>query len=681
MSRQIINNTPADSGLGDTLKVAFDKVNAMTLELYNADASFSDIVTEIDTTLDSLQTQINGKAPIVHTHVISQINGLQAALNGKVSTSTYITDMMAINSSIQAINDALNEITDILTQLEQDKVPYTGATRDVDLGAHSLRADEGFLSNWGNEGILRLARPFDSLTKEFVFYGGKADYTLEDQYCGIYATSEEGIYLDMFGQDGTDVVDYGLIVSSNNINFRAERGATNNYLTFDENQCYTTKKIITDEGFEGNYLQLNTAATEASAVGKFKWNNTDGTADLGLKGGNVTLRIGEQTVVRVVNKTGSLISKGDVVKVVQVTGGVTGIALAQANSDANSSTTIGIVAEDISNNSQGFIVIQGLIHEVNTNAFTEGDVLYLSPTTAGALTNVKPVAPQHMVIVGYVAKKGIADGHILLHVQNGYELDELHNVKISAATSGDVLTYNSTSQVWENKDTEYIKRQTQRVVETDFMVPSTSAAVQFPYVFTLINSGTTNSSILRNGINPGILRFRSSASANSGVHLLPLGNALLTGTNYISPNTQVDYIFRTPATIVGTGINLRFGLGQSASSTTDLDNGYYIEMIENTLYGKTADGSTRSQTPTSFTTAINTWYHGRVKYISTSLVEYSLYSMDGTLLWNSTLTTNITTNPLNPLIIAISTNASAIDLVINDYFSTTYPVSNRGALN
>jgi hypothetical protein len=252
---------------------------------------------------------------------------------------------------------------------------------------------------------------------------------------------------------------------------------------------------------------------------------------------------------------------------------------------------------------------------------------------------------------------------------------------VTTPTDGDLLVYNGSTEVWENKDTEYTKRQTQRVVETDFMVPSTSSAVQFPYVLTVINTGAVNSSILRNGINPGILRFRSSSSANSGVYLLPLGNSLTQGTNYISPNTQVDYIFRTPATIVGTGINLRFGLGQSVSSTTDIDNGYYIEMIENTLYGKTADASIRSQTPTSFTTAINTWYHGRVKYISTSLVEYSLYSMDGTLLWSSTLTTNITTNQLNPLIIAISTNASAIDLVINDYFSTTYPVSNRGALN
>jgi hypothetical protein len=255
---------------------------------------------------------------------------------------------------------------------------------------------------------------------------------------------------------------------------------------------------------------------------------------------------------------------------------------------------------------------------------------------------------------------------------------------VTTPTGGDLLVYNGSTEVWENKDTEYIKRQTQRVVETDFMVPSTSAAVQFPYVFTLINSGALNSSSLTNGINPGILRLRSAtvATPNSGAHLLPLGSSLNTGLTKIFSNAQIDFIFRTPGTLVGTGINLRFGLGQSASSTTDIDNGYYIEMIENSLYGKTADGSTRSQTPTSYTTAINTWYHGRVKYISSSLVEYSLYNMAGNLLWSDTLTTNITTSNLNPLIIAISTNnAAGIDLVICDYFSATYPVSNRGALN
>lgn len=275
-------------------------------------------------------------------------------------------------------------------------------------------------------------------------------------------------------------------------------------------------------------------------------------------------------------------------------------------------------------------------------------------------------------------------GGKFIDVNKSWEyFNELQGVNINNAGVGEVLIYNSSSQ-WENKNSEYIKRQTQRVVETDFMVPSTASAVQFPYVFSLINGGALNSSTVTNGINPGILRLRSATTptANSGAYLVPLGSSLVSPTTKIFSNTQIDFVFRTPATLVGTGINLRFGLGQSSSLITDLENGYYIEMIENTLYGKTADSNTRSQTSTSYTTTISTWYHGRVKYISSSLVEYYLYNMDGDLLWSSNLTTNITNSALNPLIVALSTNnAAGIDLVICDYFSATYPVSNRGALN
>jgi hypothetical protein len=719
--------------------------------------------------IDSLQEQIDS--------ITGNTDFVCAALSG----CTVIQD---INSELSGLTSNINALSATTEQIQEDYVPYTGATRDVILGDNLIDSNVGYYIDYSsltnkqgslainndyvnlyintdstsngtnqfevnpstglyytktynditstlgfadnffdvqfysnsantttnqfyvndtetfskngytsifgdNDNSFKANTYFDGVTRIFEFLTGKGDYNYTNQYGSLYVSAEEGLYLSMY----SDEISSTIQSNPNQVFINVYEYTTDNtnYLYLNLEETFTTKKIVTEEGFVGNYVQFNTAATETSAVGKLKWNSTDGTLDLGLKGGNVTLQLGQEQVARVVNKTSPLIdlleANYQVVKIVGATGQRLSVALAQADSDLDSATTLGVVTETINRNQEGFVTTGGQVKEINTTGslqgetWNDGDVLYLSPTTAGRLTKVKPVAPQHMVIVGYVEYAHSQHGKIFVKVDNGYELDELHNVKISAATSGDTLVYNGTTQVWENKDSEYIKRQTQRVVETDFMVPSTSAAVQFPYVLTLINSGAVNSSILRNGINPGILRFRSSSSANSGVYLLPLGNALTSGTNYISPNTQIDYIFRTPATIIGTGINLRFGLGQSASSTTDIDNGYYIEMIENTLYGKTADGSTRSQTTTSFTTAINTWYHGRVKYISTSLVEYSLYSMDGTLLWSSTLTTNITTNPLNPLIIAISTNASAIDLVINDYFSATYPVSNRGALN
>jgi hypothetical protein len=179
-----------------------------------------------------------------------------------------------------------------------------------------------------------------------------------------------------------------------------------------------------------DYLDFDTAAAHSVIQGQMAWNNTDGTLDLGMQGG-LKNKLGHQLFVKARNNSGSLITKGSVVKVVGVAGGFIGINLAQANSVANSETAFGIVAEDIADASNGFVGINGIIHGLNTNAFTEGDILYLSTATPGAITNVKPASPNYIVVIGYVAKKSATDGHILLHVQN----DTRQAVEIQAAAS------------------------------------------------------------------------------------------------------------------------------------------------------------------------------------------------------------------------------------------------------
>jgi hypothetical protein len=179
-----------------------------------------------------------------------------------------------------------------------------------------------------------------------------------------------------------------------------------------------------------DYLDFDTAAAHSVGVGELAWNNTDGTLNLGLQGGLIN-RLGQQLVVKARNTSGSTITKGSVVKVVGVSGGFVGINLAQANNVANSETAFGIVAEDIADSSNGFVAINGIIHGLNTNAFTEGDILYLSTTSAGAITNVKPASPNYIVIIGYCAKKSAVDGHILLHLEN----DTRQAVEIQLAAS------------------------------------------------------------------------------------------------------------------------------------------------------------------------------------------------------------------------------------------------------
>jgi len=213
-----------------------------------------------------------------------------------------------------------------------------------------------------------------------------------------------------------------------------------------------------DGGVQGDFMQLNTGAGEANAVAKIYWNSSEGTADLGLLGGQVILPLGQKQVARVLNNSGSIFNKSayQVVKITAAQGQRLAVGLAQANNDANSTDTLGLVAENIANNQEGFITTSGLITGVDTTGdlqledWNDGDILYLSPTTPGAITKVKPIAPQHSVIVGFVVYSHKTQGKIFVKVDNGYELDELHNVRITAVADNNILQYNSALAVWEN---------------------------------------------------------------------------------------------------------------------------------------------------------------------------------------------------------------------------------------
>lgn len=200
-----------------------------------------------------------------------------------------------------------------------------------------------------------------------------------------------------------------------------------------------------------DHLDFNQATTSTGAVGRLKWNDTDGTLEFGLKGGNVTLQVGQEQVVHILNNTTAAFSDLQVLRITGASGQRMTGALAQANSEINSASTFAVVTEPIAKNQTGFATINGLVRDVNTSAFNEGDILYLSPTVAGGITNVKPSAPSHLVQVGWCVRKNANNGIIYVNVQNGYELDEIHNVKINGIANGHVLTWNSTTSLWENK--------------------------------------------------------------------------------------------------------------------------------------------------------------------------------------------------------------------------------------
>jgi len=117
-------------------------------------------------------------------------------------------------------------------------------------------------------------------------------------------------------------------------------------------------------------------------------------------------------------------------------------------SDATSAKTLGVVAESIAPNADGLVTTLGYVYKCNTGGYTAGQTLYLG-STAGTFTATKPVAPNHMVYVGVVVRANAGNGIIYVRCQNGYELDEIHDVLITSPTTGDILMRNGSS-LWIN---------------------------------------------------------------------------------------------------------------------------------------------------------------------------------------------------------------------------------------
>lgn len=150
------------------------------------------------------------------------------------------------------------------------------------------------------------------------------------------------------------------------------------------------------------------------------------------------------------NLTGVTIPKMSVVYFSGVNGNLPTLALSQADGELSSTKTIGITATAIANNADGEVIIFGLADSLDTTAFAAGSALWLSPTVAGGMTVTKPSAPNHMVFIGFCTRSHPTSGTIEVKIQNGFELEELHNVAISSVANNQTLMYESATSLWKN---------------------------------------------------------------------------------------------------------------------------------------------------------------------------------------------------------------------------------------
>jgi hypothetical protein len=208
--------------------------------------------------------------------------------------------------------------------------------------------------------------------------------------------------------------------------------------------------------FDSTFLLPQTSATNGKRAGALRYAAAD--SSVYSWSGTQWIKLGgaaasdTATVVKayVTNAESVTITKGQVVYIFGASGDRAAVKLAKNTSDTFSSKTLGIVRADIAAGQAGWVTTQGQVSGINLGAYTAGDILWLD-SVAGGFTKVKPEAPYHSVFVGVVERANAGNGLIYVKPQNGQELDELHNVKITSPKSGDAITYTTASQIWENR--------------------------------------------------------------------------------------------------------------------------------------------------------------------------------------------------------------------------------------
>ena len=213
------------------------------------------------------------------------------------------------------------------------------------------------------------------------------------------------------------------------------------------NDNITSMTGITGGISSPDFVQFDTGASVTNAVGKLYWDSTQATLTVGLTA-DIAADVGQTLYAYVTNAESVTITKGQPVYMFSAQGDRMTVKLAYNTGDATSAKTVGICAEDIAAGQTGLILCQGVQDGLNLGSYTAGDTLYLG-ATAGTLTATKPYAPNHLVYIGVVERANNGNGRLYVRIQNGYEMDELHNVSAQNPTNGQVLIYNESTSLWQ----------------------------------------------------------------------------------------------------------------------------------------------------------------------------------------------------------------------------------------
>jgi len=197
-----------------------------------------------------------------------------------------------------------------------------------------------------------------------------------------------------------------------------------------------------------DYIDFDLTYADGSSEGRLQWNIEDGTLEVGMPGGNVTLQIGQEHLVRCRNITGNTINNGSVVHISGEAGNKPLIALSRADA-MTTAIVFGMTTEDILHNADGYVNVGGLVRSVNTNGLNEGGYVFLSATTAGGMEIFPATAPSFKARIGYCLRTHNSEGVVLVDSGVLPYLQNLSNCFGTPTDDGDHMTWVSANSRFE----------------------------------------------------------------------------------------------------------------------------------------------------------------------------------------------------------------------------------------
>jgi hypothetical protein len=279
----------------------------------------------------------------------------------------------------------------------------------------------------------------------------------------------------------------------------------------------------------------------------------------------------------VTNADSVTITKGQAVYAFGGTGDRMTVKRANNTSDATSAQTIGIVmSTSIAANQKGIIMVQGLLDGLSvlpSSVWNDGDPVYLG-ATAGSLTKIKPYAPNHLVYLGVVttASPGSA-GRMYVRVQNGYELDELHNVQAQSPVDKATLYYDLPNTQWKTDTLSTILGFTPENVANKATNLTSPDNTKYPTTQAVATglAGKVDANTVITGATKTKVTYDSKGLVTAGADATTADIADSTNKRYVSDSQLTDIgtiNSRALATLVGTPAELQLAASDEITALT-----------------------------------------------------------------------------------------------------------------